>query len=88
MSRHAGKLRLDPLPRSESIKLTISLNADLKQLLAITRLHTRRCTAKAWIQRRLFRTYCGRSSLAIADSKAMASKRMVSGTTPAAPPAP
>lgn len=30
MSRVADKLRLGPLPRTESVKLTISLSADLK----------------------------------------------------------
>lgn len=33
MSRAAGKLRLGPLPRTETVKLTISLSADLKQSL-------------------------------------------------------
>lgn len=33
MSPAAGKLRLGPLPRTESVKLTISLSADLKQAI-------------------------------------------------------
>lgn len=33
MSRTTGKLRLGPLPRTESVKLTISLTGDLKQSL-------------------------------------------------------
>jgi hypothetical protein len=33
MSRAAGKLRLGPLPRSESVKLTVTLPAELKEAL-------------------------------------------------------
>jgi hypothetical protein len=33
MSRAAGKLRLGPLPRTDTVKLTVSLSAELKQSL-------------------------------------------------------
>ena len=33
MSRDSGKLRLGPLPRTDSVKVTISLTGDLKQAL-------------------------------------------------------
>lgn len=33
MSRAAGKLRLGPLPRTENVKMTISLSGELKQSL-------------------------------------------------------
>lgn len=33
MNKNVGKLRLGPLPRSESVKLTVTLSAELKETL-------------------------------------------------------
>lgn len=85
MSRAAGKLRLGPLPRTESVKMTISLGADLKQSLddyaaAHSQAHGETVDAATLIPHML-QAFIARDR----GFKAIARKRTASGAPPAAP---
>jgi hypothetical protein len=84
MSRTAGKLRLGPLPRSDSVKLTISLTGDLKQALddyaaAHSHVHGEAVDAATLIPHML-QAFIARDR----GFKAIAKKRAASTATPAA----